>query len=303
MRFLPPRQATRSARFASASRLSTTALALVLFLSSCTGSTAPTTGHPVSLAPLPGPTSAPPTPKLATLTWKPQIRVSFDFDEGVSSSDKALIRSSIKQARGLFPYPHLRLVRPALVAVFVHKRNGEMTRPNEIAEVRRQSVHVFVGGDGWKNSDALQRREAMFHEWVHIVQQLESPFRPGPVWLVEGSAEWAAWDAIFRLHLASRSTIGHMLAQIATGVDPDRKLKEMEGQNFYRHDPDGRDYALAYTAVESLDPSRGWRTIIAFYRALGNGDLWQTAFRRAFKTSVTRFYRSFEASRASGFAG
>jgi len=300
--FLPPRLVTRSARSASASRLCTAAVALILLLSSCTGSTAPTTGHPVSLAPLPRPTSALPTPKLATLTWKPQIQVSFDFDEGVSSSDKALIRSSIKQARGLFPYPHLRLVRPALVAVFVHQRNGEMTRPNEIAEVRRQSVHVFVGGDGWKNSDSLQRREAMFHEWVHIVQQLESPSRPGPVWLVEGSAEWAAWDAIFRLHLASRSTIGHMMAQIAAGVDRDRKLKEMEGPNFYRDDPDGRDYGLAYAAVESLDPSRGWRTIIAYYRALGNGVLWQTAFRRVFKVSVTRFYRSFEASRATGFA-
>jgi hypothetical protein len=123
------------------------------------------------------------------------------------------------------------------------------------------------------------------------------------VWLVEGSAEWAAWDAIFRLDLASRSTIGHVLAQIAAGVDRDRRLKEMEGQNFYKHDPDGSDYALAYTAVESLHPSRGWRTIISYYRSLGNGVLWQTAFRRAFKVSVTRFYRSFEASRAARFAG
>jgi hypothetical protein len=94
-----------------------------------------------------------------------------------------------------------------------------------------------------------------------------------------------------------------MLAQIASGVDRDRRLKGMEGQNFYRHDPDGRDYALAYTAVESLDPGRGWRTIIAYYRSLGSGVLWQTAFRRAFKVSVTRFYRSFEASRAAVFAG
>jgi hypothetical protein len=287
----------------AANLVAAAAIVLALLLSSCTGSTAPATGHPVSLSPLPSPTSAPPIAKVSSIIWRPQIRVSYDFEDAVSSSDRTLIRSSIKQARGLFPYPHVRLVRPTLVAVFVHTGNGEMTRPNEIAEVRRQSVHVFVGGDGWKNSDSLQRREAMFHEWVHIVQQIESPFRPGPVWLIEGSAEWSAWDAIFRLGLASRSTVGNLLAQIAAQVDRDRKLKEMEGQLFYRNDPDGRDYGLAYVAVESLHPSRGWRTIIAYYRSLGTGVLLQTAFRRAFKISVTRFYRSFEESRATGFAG
>jgi hypothetical protein len=220
----------------------------------------------------------------------------------VGSADRALVRSALKQAVRLFPYPHLRAPRPALIAVFVHSRNREMSRPNEIAEVRIRSIHVFVGSDGWKGSSPVQRRQAMFHEWVHIIQQLEAPVRSAPVWLVEGTAEWSSWDAIFRLGLASRSLIRGLAEQAASLIDLARTLHRLEGERFYRNDPDARNYTLGYLAIDFLHPGRGWRTIVSFFRTVGAGSTWRAAFRRVFKISVSRFYRTFEADRAEGFA-
>ena len=277
------------------------ALAGLVLLGSCTGAAPLHAGKSPFLSVLPSP-SPPPSPTLPPIIWKPQIKLSFDYEQGVDPGDRTLIRGALRQAVHLFPYPHRRAPRPALIAVFVHSGNGELLRPNEIAEVRRQSVHVFAGGDGWRKSNSVQRRQAMFHEWVHIVQQLESPYGLGPVWLTEGSAEWAAWDAMIRKGLASRSSIEDLYVRGAQLAAPDRKLKELEGQRFYRNDPDGLDYALGYVAVDFLNPARGWRTIVSFYRALGDGYHWREDFRSVFGISVTRFYRSFEGDRASGFA-
>jgi hypothetical protein len=229
------------------------------------------------------------------------VRLTFDYEEGVGSDDKALVRSALRQAIPLFPYPHRRAPRKATIAVFVHSGNSELLQPNEIAEVRRQSVHVFVGGDGWRDSTSLQRRQAMFHEWVHIVQQLEAPYGLGPVWLTEGSAEWAAWDALIRKGFVSRSSVEDLYVRGAEHVDRDRKLKNLEGQRFYRADPNGLDYALGYVAVDVLHPAKGWRTIVTYYMALGDGYHWQEDFRSVFGISVARFYRTFETARANGF--
>jgi hypothetical protein len=229
--------------------------------------------------------------------------LAFDYEKGVGADDKALVRSALRQAIPLFPYPHRRAPRKATIAVFVHSGNNELLRPNEIAEVRRQSVHVFVGGEGWRGSTLVQRRQAMFHEWVHIVQQLEAPFGLGPVWLTEGSAEWAAWDAMIRKGLASRGSIENLYTQGADLVDRARRLKNLEDQRFYRNDPDGLDYALGYMAIDVLDPARGWRTIVTYYRALGDGYHWRQDFRTVFGISVNQFYRTFEAARANGFPG
>jgi hypothetical protein len=284
-------------------RQAAAALAVLALLAACTATPPPVTaGNPSSLAPIPS-VSPPPPPALPPIIWKPQVRLSFDYEEGVTSADRSLVRSALRQAIPLFPYPHRRAPRKALIAVFVHSGNRELLRPNEIAEVRRQSIHVFVGGDGWRNSTLVQRRQAMFHEWVHIVQQLESPFGVGPVWLIEGSAEWAAWDAMIRKGLASRSSVEELYTRGALLADPDRRLKGLEGRGFYRDDPDGLDYALGYVAVDVLDPARGWRTIVSFYRALGDGYHWREDFRSVFGISVPRFYRSFEAERAKGFLG
>lgn len=275
-------------------------LVVLLVLSSCTGSS-PTVEHPSSLAPRPS--ISPPHPvRTPGITWKPQVSLSFEFDHDVTSSNRAFIRGALRHAVRLFPYPHRRMRTPAGIAVFVHSGNGDMTRPNEIAEVRRQSIHVFVGSEGWRDSGSVQRREAMYHEWVHIVQQLETPIAIGPVWLVEGSAEWSGWDAVIRQGLATASVLRNLDKQVAALVNPSKTLKSMEGQRFYRNDPDGRDYALAYLAVDFLHPRDGWRTIVGFYYRLGIGYPWTSEFRRAFKISVTHFYRSFEADRAKGFA-
>jgi len=275
-------------------------VALLLLFSSCTGSAAPT-DHSSSLSPLPSIPSPHPV-RTPGITWKPQVSLTFQFDHHVSSSDRAFIRGALRHAVHLFPYPHRRTRSSAPIAVFVHSGNGDMTRPNEIAEVRRQIIHVFVGSEGWRHSGSVQRREAMYHEWVHIVQQLESPIALGPVWLVEGTAEWSAWDAVIRQGLATGSVIRNLDEQVAAFVKSSKTLKSMEGQRFYRGDPDGRDYALAYLAVDFLHPRDGWRTIIAFYHRLGLGYPWTAEFRRVFKISVTRFYRSFEADRTKGFA-
>jgi hypothetical protein len=281
-------------------RVSGAALASLFLLASCTGAPPLIAGKSPTASVAPSVSPAP-SPSLPPITWNPQVKLSFDYEKGVGSSDRSLIRSALRQAVHLFPYPHRRAPRPALVAVFVHSGNGELLRPNEIAEVRRQSVHVFAGGDGWRNSNSLQRRQAMFHEWVHIVQQLESPYGLEPVWLTEGSAEWAAWDAMIRKGLASRTSVEDVYVRGARLADRDRELKELEGERFYRNDPDGLDYALGYVAVDLLHPARGWRTIVTYYQALGDGYHWRADFRTVFGISVTRFYRSFEADRANGF--
>ena len=69
------------------------------------------------------------------------------------------------------------------------------------------------------------------------MQQLESPIALGPVWLVEGTAEWSAWDAVIRQGLATGSVIRNLDEQVAAFVKSSKTLKSMEGQRFYRGDP------------------------------------------------------------------
>jgi hypothetical protein len=239
------------------------------------------------------------TPSASAITWKPNVGFSFTSDDGVSRADRSFIRNALRQAVRLFPYPHRVDARKPTVAVFIHSTNGEMTRPNEIAEVRTQSIHVFVGTKGWRGAGPIQQRQAMFHEWVHVLQQLEASAIASPVWLIEGTAEWAAWDAMARLGFVERSDIRAFEVQAARSIDPDRRLRRFESQAFYEHDREGRNYALAYLAVDFLHPRRGWRTIIRFYASFVDG--WQNAFADAFGVSLTRFYPKFERSRAAGF--
>jgi hypothetical protein len=277
-------------------------LVVLLVLSTCTlsRSVSATAPSPRSAPSSPAATLSPAaSPSAPAITWKPKVALSFTSDDGVSRADRSFIRSALRQAVRLFPYPHSVDARKPTVAVFIHSTNGEMTRPNEIAEVRTQSIHVFVGTKGWRDATAIQRRQAMFHEWVHVLQQLEASAIAGPVWLTEGTAEWAAWDAMARLGFVERRDIRAFEVQAARSIDPDRKLRRLEGQAFYERDREGRNYALAYLAVDLLHPRRGWRTIIRFYASFQDG--WEKAFADAFGVSLTRFYRKFERSRAAGF--
>lgn len=119
----------------------------------------------------------------------------------------------------------------------------------------------------------------------------------GPVWLLEGAANYVGWQVQFERGISTYETeraeweewsrrIDLPLERLETVAVSDRTL------NAYQL------YSLALDELIKLAPD-GPRAITAYYRATAQGTAWKTAFRQAFGLSVTSFYRAFAKTRTA----
>ena len=110
----------------------------------------------------------------------------------------------------------------------------------------------------------------------------------GPLWLVEGSAEYLSWLAVQSTGLLS---LDHYLATTtADRIDP-RGLASFGA--FQLEGPDG--YVSALRATMFLTGNAGEKRIFDYFEALGKGDSWEVAFRQTFGREIATFYREYDA--------
>lgn len=152
-------------------------------------------------------------------------------------------------------------------------------------------VFVNTGTTDWQAVSPPEREKIVAHELFHIEQSVldaswDSRSR-GPVWLLEGSAEYMGWSAVVSAGAISPDAVQSEVsaeAGRATGT-----LADYEGQSAYTA---GGLYPLGYLAVQQLVRDHGVAALATYWRDLGSLP-WQDAFSHAFGVAPAAFYASF----------
>ena len=191
------------------------------------------------------------------------------------------------------------------------------------AKASRGDIEAFLDGEGyifvntlrleeWKVSSEFVRR-ASAHEMVHALQYELAGVRydtddhtiaeTGPFWVIEGIAEFLAYQAMAAAGVLSYDTIRNSTDSfgiVEQSKRDDTPLSEMEtlaGSSEVRGNP----WIYFLLAAELLASRTGQSSLIHYYSLLQPGTTWQEAFEQAFGVTAEEFYELFEAHRAADF--
>jgi hypothetical protein len=178
--------------------------------------------------------------------------------------------------------------------------------PMTIAEASYRGIVIYTGAQRWKDLDATERLRVVAHEFVHVIQLehagLEAASETlsgssvaapptGPFWLLEGSAELVSWLVLQELGFGSYADTLLRYARETRGAP--RNLAEMEAYLGYA--TAGRPgLSLSVLATDYLLRSRSLPSLFDFWREIGRGAIWETAFTRSFGLPSKFFYAAFE---------
>lgn len=138
-------------------------------------------------------------------------------------------------------------------------------------------------------------RRVLAHEYVHLLQGEMGGARQslrnarvqghkmGPLWLVEGAAEYFAE----RYSEQELETQGHPIAHWA--IHAMSSQKNLGGLQDLETELDIEDYGLAHFAVRLLAETAGEDAVFGFWRSLGRGMNWDQAFLDSFGVELREF--------------
>ena len=240
---------------------------------------------------------SPSAPKSPAPKCKPKpIKASFDFERAVSANHRSFVKKVTRQAISYFQIrnPDCEKTDPIDVNVYA-KGYG-----NVVGHARYGAIEVFV--DRGTPVPAYvperyikgERAQLLFHEWYHVLQITLSTAPPPPLWLMEGSAEWAGFDAAVKFgYFDSMDFVREVLRYDARR--PPASLTKAKPQN-------PGVYSLYFTSVDFLVKNYGGKDRLRlFWQRYDPDDSWKATFRSVFKTKVTTFLKKFEAHREAGF--
>ena len=217
--------------------------------------------------------------------------------KNVSAEDRSYVEEGISLAQRYMLDAHgIELATPPIVNV---KASGAPLDPSEIGESSLGSITIYTRSPGWRNQPPFSRLGVVVHEYVHVVQHqlLKDGGASVPAWMIEGSAEYFAGDALVRDGLIGRSTVDDeelwLLGQ-GPGLGP---LTDYESITAYQQES-AAVYGLAYLGIKSLVGQRGAKSVSTFFVLAGASNDWESAFRIAFGEEPADFYASFESERA-----
>jgi hypothetical protein len=143
--------------------------------------------------------------------------------------------------------------------------------------------------------------EVAVHEFIHVYQRaiLEHQASAVPLWIVEGSAEFLASDALVKRGIITQNDADTYRYWAISEAELN-ELSSYESQGAFRQ-ADPRVYALSYLGVARIARDRGAAAIGNFFEAVSDGADWEDAFSDWFGISPPEFYLAFENERA-GFA-
>ena len=221
--------------------------------------------------------------------------ITYRIDERVTAEDEAYIREGIRLAQAyLLETLDATVDGPVIVNVQATAAPASL---GEIAEASDGYIAYFTRSAGWYRYSPAYRLDVVVHEFVHVYQtdELGRHQNGAPAWMMEGTAEFLASDA-----LASRGLIDAGDADLYrywTIADaPLDELADYEQQTMFRQ-ADARVYGLAYLGMDWLARESGVAAIGAFFELVGNGVDWDDAFEEAFGLTPRAFYRAFERER------
>jgi len=224
---------------------------------------------------------------------------TFVFEAG-TAADQQLIRDAVQQAHFYLASAFGRTIQAPTTITGTVSSQG-CANPSSVAHALAGAVMVCIANPGWTQVPPLLKTKVAIHEVFHVLQYevgwISTPAAQGPVWFLEGAAEFVGFSALAdRGQLPLATSCGCNLRTWATynnaGV-PLAPLTALQSPQQWQTTP-GPKYTAAFTAVDQLQAGAGGITSLrTFWTRRAAGDDWQTAFQSAFNTSVSSFYGQF----------
>ena len=260
-------------------------------------------------APTPSPPAGPTTVTKAgtTYTFGPEVPQATQAEvENALEAAKAFVQNTMGLATADF-----KLFGYGAVDEFLSSYAQEFNRPatslgnlsSTLAQIQRVRGGYAETNVGliflWTASTPADRPLALTtaHEYFHVIQLQLSPQSGGqppnqvrtngPEWLAEGSAEWEGTKVA--------GNFGNALAAALTRVKSEKPdLSQLATPSGFRTIPN--PFPVCMAAVDLLLQKPGPASLVAFWRAIGQGTPWQAAFQQAFGLTVDAFYAEFAAA-------
>jgi hypothetical protein len=228
----------------------------------------------------------------------PSPRVTFDIRDGVSAEDEAYIREGIRLTQD-FVAATFGLTLTAPITILVQTTAPQGSSP---ADAGGRRITVRTTHEVWVTAGALQRTKIAVHEFIHLLQEdLRDGAGPGPIWLLEGTAEYLAYLAVAEKGLIAFDAVRDYFfggAALSSELD----LAEMESVQGLNTAAQGCcAYSLTPLAAELLTAGPGVGAIAEYYKRLGRREGAAAAFAAVFGVPLDDFYETFADAR-QGFA-
>lgn len=221
----------------------------------------------------------------------------FSVDEDVLASDETMIREGLRLAED-FAVNELEIEPLYGVSVEIRARNIDQ---NFVAYATNHRITIQTGHPLWIDTYApLRRQQNPIHEYFHLVQEklTETSLtlqNAGPVWMVEGSAEYFGWQALSDADVVDADDVRtYHLANVVLSEQMGSLEHYETGNELFSF---GSSYSLSALAIEMLVEDVGITSLADFYASLNDVSSWQEAFTDSFGQSPVTFYAAFEERR------
>lgn len=169
--------------------------------------------------------------------------------------------------------------------------------------------HIWIYLPNYEDAPLGKRRHALFHEYVHTLQEWQTEVRfqstlPNersfvPRWLVEGCAEHLAVKAGAKRGFVDEATYRTLVvAEARTSSEPLQAFETRGEAEFLGGH--GEAYTVGWLACERLASTHGQDSVLhGFWLAMASARDWQKAFTSSFGVAPAAFYADFERYRGT----
>lgn len=291
---LSPAASTTAAPVATTLAATTAPVATTLAATTAPATTLAATTAPVTTAP--ATTAITQNSPAALAPAPPASQVTYHFDPSFSAVEQDQTRRGIDLAQKAF----------GPVGPFTVEAGSNVNTPSSgemFAQASPGEITIFSRGQPWLDASDYDRVSTLVHEYFHLVQyhltnlgddaESEGDILPeGPLWFSEGTAEYLSYQVVARNGLVQYDKIRK--EKIASAQEYTYKLKDIETDGSKTTSESG-EYVLGFLAVEYLVNNHGGeQAIINYYKEIGKGADWKTAFNKSFGISIVSFYPKFE---------
>lgn len=246
----------------------------------------------------------------------PSGAIKFTYDDGVSSQQRVAIQNGIALGQlvwgevgaiRVFSYADLDgLVEQERLHYGWSQASLQVTKARQrfedsrVCETSEGVVFCYISPNYL--GPRPQVHLALIHEYFHRVQGglAKNHDDHVPLWLIEGSAEYAETVVSARYNLGDLDGLRKYNMLISRGISrPLSALDTLANAD----DEDGYSvYSLGFMAAELLATNAGETAVLkTYWEQLGEGLSPSDAFEKAFGVTLTDFYDRFEAYRRAEF--
>ena len=222
-------------------------------------------------------------------------KFTYEFESGVCQEDRILIQRAIARGQAFFEETFgAGITQPVTISV------SDDSNDWWVGQARGHTIWINAGHEGWKSQTDYRREKILIHELFHVLQyeymRRDGTGDNGAVWVMEGSADYVAHQAVADSGLWPADEILNWVRWM-THQERDRlpSLGPLETRTgFYDSSLNGVHYDYAHYAHHRLLVNAGIGSIDNYFKAIGNGTAWRTAFQSAFGVSTSTFYSAFD---------